>query len=78
MKTYSGLIAEINLALNPEKEGTIAFNIQKLQKDKDLLNSSMPHDSGDRTLSSVKLEMSKKYQAFFDNLVNEMIEKIKR
>ena len=77
MKTYSGLIAEINLALNPEKEGTIAFNIQKLQKDKDLLNSSMPHDSGDRTLSSVKLEMSKKYQAFFDNLVNEMIEKSK-
>lgn len=77
MKTNLGLVADINLALNPEKKGTIAYEIHELTDKKDLLNSTMPDDSGDISLSSVKLKTSKEYHEFFDNVVNEMINKSK-
>ncbi len=77
MKTNLGLVANINLDLNPEKKGTLASRIQELTDKKDLLNSTMPEDSGDKSLSSVKLKTSKEYHEFFDNVVNEMINKCK-
>jgi DNA sulfur modification protein DndD len=73
IKTFSQLIAEINLSLNEQRDGTIASQIKKLEENKAELNSSMPPDLGDKSLSAVKLEISKKYSSFFHNLVEDMV-----
>lgn len=80
MKINSGLIARTSLQLNPDEPGTVANKKLELEEHVRLLENnykSMPKDFGDKSLSSVTLDITQQYKDFFEEIVNQRVSNAK-
>lgn len=73
MKKNSSLIAKASLQLNPDEPGTVANKKLVLEENVRMLESSMPQDVGDKSLSSVTLSITQQYKDFFEEIVNRRV-----
>jgi len=77
MKKNGSLIAKISLDLNPDQPGTVANKKLKLEEDVRTLELTMPKDVGDKSLSSVTLDITQQYKDFFEDIVNQRVSNAK-
>ena len=73
MKKNSSLIAKASLQLSPDEPGTVANKKLVLEENVRMLESSMPQDVGDKSLSSVTLSITQQYKDFFEEIVNRRV-----